>query len=189
MQVDHGFSQPLHNVCGGVARYPVLPCINTVPAHSRHSDESGCWEKRSALLSGDRDAVAFRERRLIASSGEYFSARSCGCTDKVKNYLMYGPGGGDMTVSDWHRYLGEQTVLGGRSVIEGGARQRISALTGMGRTIPRALTKGDYSVFDSWDDREIVRDAGVAAMESSNGLLPHPRRTSPGCNPLSWTRT
>ena len=30
MKVDHGFSQPLHGVGGGIDRYPVLPiCINT----------------------------------------------------------------------------------------------------------------------------------------------------------------
>jgi hypothetical protein len=71
-----------------------------------------------------------------------------------------------MTVADWHQYLGEQTVLGGRSVIEGRRTAKDFRINRQwDERFLGALTKGDYSVFDSWDEREIVRDAGVAAME------------------------
>ena len=86
--------------------------------------------------------------------------------DRVKEYLMYGGVRGAMTVNGWHKYLGEQTVLGGQSVIEG---RRTATDFRINREWDErfltAFTKGDYTVFDSWDSTEIVRDAGVAAME------------------------
>jgi hypothetical protein len=71
-----------------------------------------------------------------------------------------------MTVADWHQYLGEQTILGGRSVIEGWRTAKDFRINReWDERFLAAFTKGYYSAFDSWDPAEIVRDAGVAAME------------------------
>jgi 2,3-dihydroxyphenylpropionate 1,2-dioxygenase len=120
MRVDHGFSQPLHNVCGGVGRYPVLPiCINTTCSPlSPFRRIRLLGETVGAFIKGTGKRVAF-----LASGGlshhpaNIFPQDLEGAPDKVKHYLMYGGEAGDMTVADWHQYLGEQTVMGGRSVM------------------------------------------------------------------------
>jgi 2,3-dihydroxyphenylpropionate 1,2-dioxygenase len=169
MKVDHGFSQPLHNVCGGVGRYPVLPiCINTTCnplSPFRRIRLLGAAVGAFARHLGKR--VAF-----LASGGlshhpaNIFPQDLAGAPDDVKNYLMYGGASGQMTVTDWHEYLAEQTVLGGRSVIEGRRTANDFRINReWDERFLAAFTHGDYSVFDSWDPMEIVSDAGVAAME------------------------
>jgi 2,3-dihydroxyphenylpropionate 1,2-dioxygenase len=188
MKVDHGFSQPLHNVCGGVGRYPVLPiCINTTC--------NPLSPFRRVRLLGEAVGAFAREtgRRVafLASGGlshhpaNIFPQDLAGAPDKVKNYLMHGAEGGDMTVADWHEYLGEQTVLGGRSVIEG---RRTAKDFRINREWDErflcALTKGDYSVFDSWDETKIVREAGVAAMEIQQWIAAASAAQAAGVQPI-----
>ena len=169
MKVDHGFSQPLHNVGGGVARYPVLPvCINTTC--------NPISPFRRIRLLGEA-VGAFAQRlglrvSFMASGGlshhpaNIFPQDLAGAPERVKQYLMFGGEAGDMTVSDWHRYLGEQTVLGGQSVIEG---KRTATDFRINRawdeSFLNTFVAGDFTAFDSWNPADIVQRAGVAAME------------------------
>jgi 2,3-dihydroxyphenylpropionate 1,2-dioxygenase len=169
MRVDHGFSQPLHNVCGGVGRYPVLPiCINTTCNPLSPF-------RRVRLLGEAMGAFARQAGRrtaFLASGGlshhpaNIFPQDLAGAPDKVKNYLMYGGEGGEMSVAEWHKYLGEQTVLGARNVVEGRRSvQDFRINREWDERFLNALTEGNYAVFDTWDPATIVSEAGVAAME------------------------
>jgi 2,3-dihydroxyphenylpropionate 1,2-dioxygenase len=188
MKVDHGFSQPLHNVCGGVGRYPVLPvCINTTCNPLSPF-------KRIRLLGEAIGAFAGQTGRRIAflASGglshhpaNIFPQDLAGAPEKVKNYLMYGGAGGEMTVAGWHQYLGEQTVLGARSVVEG---RRSAGDFRINREwderFLNALSMGNYSVFDSWDPTTIVSEAGVAAMEIQQWIAAASAAQIAGVKPL-----
>ncbi len=169
MKVDHGFSQPLHNVCGGVGRYSVLPiCINTTCNPLSPF-------KRIRLLGEVIGAFATQlgmRVAFLASGGlshhpaNIFPQDLAGAPEKVKNYLLYGGESDEMTVTEWHKYLGEQTVMGARSVLEGRRTAKDFRINReWDERFLNALTKGNYSAFDGWNPTEIVRDAGVAAME------------------------
>jgi 2,3-dihydroxyphenylpropionate 1,2-dioxygenase len=169
MKVDHGFSQPLHNVCGGVGRYPVLPiCINTTCSPlSPFRRIRLLGEAIGAFAAQAGGRIAF-----LASGGlshhpaNIFPQDLTGAPDKVKNYLMYGGEAGEMTVAEWHKYLGEQTVLGARSVMQGRrSAQDFRINREWDERFLDALTEGNYPVFDKWDPAAIVAEAGVAAME------------------------
>lgn len=169
MKVDHGFSQPLHNLAGGVARYPVLPiCINTTCNPLSPF-------RRIRLLGEAVGAYAKRLNKRVAfmASGglshhpaNIFPQDLTDAPQHVKQYLMFGGDGGAMKMADWHEYLGEQTVLGGRSVIQG---KRTAKDFRINREWDERFLAGflsaDLSLFDSWSPTQIVQQAGVAAME------------------------
>lgn len=169
MKVDHGFSQPLHRVAGGISRYPVLPiCINTTCSPLSPF-------RRVRLLGEAVGAFAktMGKRVVFMASGglshhpaNIFPQDIAGANDRVKQYLMFGGTTGDMKVNDWHAYLGEQTVLGGQSVIEGRRTAKDFRINrAWDERFLNAFRAGDFTVFDSWNVSEIVEQAGVAAME------------------------
>jgi 2,3-dihydroxyphenylpropionate 1,2-dioxygenase len=188
MQVDHGFSQPLHEVGGGIDRYPVLPiCINTTCnplSPFRRIRLLGECVGRFCRQLGQR--VAF-----LASGGlshhpaNIFPQDLTEAPQSVKEYLMFGGRGGGMQVSDWHRHLGEQTVRGGRDVMEG---RRTAADFRINRDWDRrfldAFVSSDYSVFDDWKPREVVRDAGVAGMEIQQWIAAASAARAGGIGPI-----
>jgi 2,3-dihydroxyphenylpropionate 1,2-dioxygenase len=188
MQVDHGFSQPLHRVGGGVGRYPVLPiCINTTC--------SPLSPFRRIRLLGERVGEFARQlgKRVafLASGGlshhpaNIFPQDLAGAPQGVQEYLMFGGRNGGMQVSDWHRHLGEQTILGGRDVMEG---RRKAADFRINRAWDRrfldAFVGSEFAVFDGWDPVEIVRDAGVAAMEIQQWIAAACAARTAGVRPI-----
>jgi 2,3-dihydroxyphenylpropionate 1,2-dioxygenase len=188
MKVDHGFSQPLHNVVGGISRYPVLPiCINTTcnPVSPF---------RRIRLLGEAVGAFALQlDKRVmfLASGGlshhpaKLFPQDLGGAPEQVREYLLFGGHRGGMAVDDWHRYLGELTVLGGRSVMEG---LRTCADFRINREwddrFLKTLVAGDYTAFDDWNPVEIVRQAGVAAMEIQQWIAAASAAKVAGVSPI-----
>ncbi len=169
MKVDHGFSQPLHNVAGGLGRYPVVPiCINTTCKPTSPF--------RRVRLLGEAVGVFARNlgRRVafLASGGlshhpaNIFPQDLEGAPELLRDYLMFGGADGGMTVSQWHAYLGEQTIRGGQDVASGARALsdfRINAA--WDAHFLQLFSAADLTVFDAWRAEDVIREAGVAAME------------------------
>ncbi|MDE3114905.1 MAG: hypothetical protein KGL26_04810 [Pseudomonadota bacterium] len=188
MKVDHGFSQPLQSVAGGVGRYPVLPiCINTTCKPTSPF-------RRVRLLGeavGSFARTLNRRIAFLASGGlshhpaNIFPQDLDGALEQVRDYLMFGGADGGMNVEEWLKYLGEQTVRGGQSVISG-ARTiedfRINST--WDSAFLKLFTVGDFTVFDSWKAEDVIREAGVAAMEIQQWIAAASAAKAAGIGPI-----
>src|SRR5579872_281992 len=122
MLVDHGFSQPLHWLAGGVGRYPVLPILinTTCRPVSRFARIRQFGTAVGQFAQGLGKRVAF-----IASGGlshhpaNIFPQQLNDESAQIREYLTYGGMRGGMLIEDWLRYLGERTIIGGDWVARG----------------------------------------------------------------------
>ena len=167
--VDHGFSQPVHLLAGGLDRFAVLPIfINTTcwpPSSFRRIRHLGEAIGRFASKLGMR--ISF-----LGSGGlshhpvNIFPQRLEDASDAVREYLLFGGRRGGMNYIDWIRYLGEQTERGGNLVARGERTAEHCRLNPeWDRRFLNLMVAGDYSVFDSWTPEAVVREAGIAAIE------------------------
>ncbi len=189
MKVDHGFSQPLHNVAGGVGRYLVLPiCINTTCKPTSPF-------RRIRLLGEQVGAFAKTlDKRVafMASGGlshhpaNIFPQDLNGAPEEVKQYLMFGGVDGGMDVAGWHKYLGEKTALGGQSVISGTRTAKDFRINReWDEKFLKTFAAADFAAFDSWDAEDIVEQAGVAAMEIQQWIAAASAAKVAGVGPIA----
>ena len=169
MTVDHGFSQPLQLLAGGLDRYPTIPIfINTTcqPLSSfKRVRLLGELVGRFTLGLGIR--VAF-----IASGGlshhpaNIFPQDIAAAPLVLRDYLVHGGAKGGLDRDQWIAHLAERTELGGQMVMRGERTASDFRLNPeWDQNFLKVLAGGDYSAFDSWDPDWVIEQAGVAAME------------------------
>lgn len=169
LTVDHGFSQPLHLLAGAVDRYETLPVlINTT------CRPVSAFRRVRLLGEAIGRFVARLDKRVafIASGGlshhpaNIFPQEVGQTAPQLKQYLLYGGQRGGMDRGQWLDFLGERTVEGGRAVARGERTALDFRLNpDWDRRFLELFSTGDYAAFDAWDPAEVVREAGVAAME------------------------
>lgn len=169
MTVDHGFSQPLHRLAGSLDRYPVLPILINTTCRPLSSF-------RRIRLLGEavgRFAATLNKRVTFLASGglshhpaNIFPQELGDTAADLRDYLMYGGMRGGMDRDEWIDFLGERTVQGGEAVARGERSAADFRLNpDWDQNFLRLFAAGDYSVFDTWDPRDVAAQAGVAAME------------------------
>lgn len=169
MIVDHGFSQPLELLTGGLERYPVIPVfINTTcqPLSTfRRVRQLG--EAIGAFAAGLGVRVAF-----VASGGlshhpaNIFPQDIAAAPPELRDYLVHGGTRGGLDRDGWLKHLGERTVLGGEMVARGERTATDFRLNpDWDRQFLALLGDGDLAVFDDWSSDWVIDQAGVAAME------------------------
>lgn len=172
MRVDHGFSQPLVRLCGGLDRWPVIPIFIsafTAPfLPLSRSRELGTAVGRFIAASG--------KKVLIAGSGgvshhpiRYYPFPADAAPD-VYSWQRDGAAG-VMTPAEWFDRLDKLHHLGSQNIAEGkrtAAEMHLNAewdLDVLGR-----IDRGDLASMDDWDQMEIVNTAGVGALEMHNWI-------------------
>lgn len=171
MRVDHGFSQPLARLLGGIDRWPVVPIFIspfTPPLiayrRTRHFGEAV-----------GRFIGASGKRVLIMGSGgiSHHPARyyplAADADPAVYGWQLDGEAGGTMTAEQWFDRLhtmhhdGAQAVADGRRTVADMRLNREFDEDFLARIADARLDS-----MDDWDQQEIIASAGVGALEIHN---------------------
>lgn len=167
MEVDHGFSNVLHNMLGAIDAKPVVPIFVNALSNPRPTFKRcrrfGEAIGRFAASLGKR--VAFLgSGGLSHETGEVFPQVNETRDEATRDFLIHGGTKGALTRKQWRHNLNaglkEVNVL---------LEQRVP---GVGNVKPEwdrkfldTLTTQDIAAFDAWEDEEVFRSAGNGAGE------------------------
>ena len=169
MEVDHGFTQPLMRLVGGLDRYPVLPvfvsCIQPPFVPFARARALG-----AAL--GSYLATCGRQRILLVGTGGlgHNPRMLFPPIDEVgpewKPYHLYGTTQQEVTRQAWIDYEIEAHKVAAMFLADPNVPDDAFGLhPGWDRAFLDAYCGGDMSVFDWWQPVQVVEDGGIGAME------------------------
>jgi 2,3-dihydroxyphenylpropionate 1,2-dioxygenase len=168
MTVDHGFSQTMHRVLGGVDARPSIPVfINAIA-------EPYVPFRRSRLLGeaiGQFAAVNGGRVLFVASGGlshnptRYYPKYGSG-EPQVTEYQLQGGAGGGMTEQQWLQRL-DVMHREGAQMLASGERTRADLKLNpeLDRRFLEILTTGELERMDEWDPAWLVERAGIGSLE------------------------
>ena len=173
MRVDHGFSQPLNRLLGGIDRWPLIPIWTsafTRPFVSfRRSRLFGEAVGRFVASSGKR-VLILGSGGLSHHPAHYFPLRQ-DADPKVYAWQLDGEAGGTMTEEQWFNRLLTMHHQGAEAIVAGTRTIKDMRLNPeFDRTVLDYISSGDLSPMDNWDHTEIVAKAGVGALEIANWI-------------------
>lgn len=167
MEVDHGFSNVLHNTLGAIDAWPVVPIFINALSHPRPSF------RRCRRLGEAVGLFAARLGKRVAflgsgglshETGEVFPQVDETPDVATRDYLIHGGAKGELTREQW------------RSNLDAGLKEvnvlLMQHTPGVGNVKPEwdrkfldTLARQDIAAFDAWEDEEVFRAAGNGAGE------------------------
>jgi 2,3-dihydroxyphenylpropionate 1,2-dioxygenase len=169
MVVDHGFSQPLQEICGGVARYLVLPifvsCLQPPFVPLKRARALG------EAIAGFLSTLAF-DRVLIMGTGglSHDPSRLFPAIDDVSDewrpYHLLGTRQSEVPQARWIAYEIDAHHRGVEMMRRGefpAVALKISEP--WDRAFLNVLERGDLVGFDRWTPKQVIDGGGFGAME------------------------
>jgi 2,3-dihydroxyphenylpropionate 1,2-dioxygenase len=171
MRVDHGFSQPLTRLLGGIDRWPVIPIFTstfTPPLMTfRRSRLFGTEVGRFVAESGKR-VLILGSGGLSHHPARYFPAPADAPPD-VYAWQLDGEREGTFTQAEWLERLDDMHREGAAWIAAG---KRTPADMRLNRDfdedVLRRLSQRDLASMDHWDQTDLVERAGLGALEIHN---------------------
>lgn len=169
MDVDHGFTQALSRLCGGIDRYPVLPvfvsCIQPpfVPfararALGRAMGEYLAQVDASRVLVIGTGGLGHNPRMLFPPIDEV--------SDEWRPYHLYGRSQHDVSQQAWIDYEIEAHQVAAAFLADPSIPDEFFGLhEAWDRAFLDRYCGGDLAAFDGWVPDRVVDDAGIGAME------------------------
>lgn len=169
MEVDHGFTQALVRLTGGIAQYPVLPifvsCIQPpfVPfARARALGESiGRYVRRldyERVLVIGTGGLGHNPRVLFPPIDEV--------PEEWRPYHLHGRAQTDVSQQAWIDYEIDAHKVAAAFLADDSIPDEMFGLNdAWDRAFMADFCGGDMSRFDSWVPEKVVDEAGIGAME------------------------
>jgi len=169
MVVDHGFSQTIHNMCGGLAAKPTIPvfinCITEPFVPFRRSRMLGEAIGHYASASGKRvlflasGGMSHHPRRYYPELGE----------GPVEVNAWQRSGGDDdasLSHEEWIDRLEVMHYEGAEMIVRGERTARDMRLNeASDRKFLDVLTRNALDEFDHWEQKSLIEEAGIGSME------------------------
>lgn len=169
MDVDHGFTQALVKLTGGIDRFPVLPvfvsCIQ--PPFVPFARMRALGESMGRYLRGlDHERVL-----IIGTGGLGHNPRSLfPPIDEVKDewrpYHLFGKAQTQVPQQAWIDYEIEAHKVAAAFLADDSIPDEVFGLhDDWDRAFMARYCEGDMGSFDSWEPDTVVEDGGIGAME------------------------
>jgi 2,3-dihydroxyphenylpropionate 1,2-dioxygenase len=185
LEVDHGFSQPIHFLTGGLDRYPVIPIFTSIIAGPRpstaRSRELGEAVGRFLASSGRRVAVIGSGGLSHDPSPLFPDFAATG--EGVHQYQLHGPGSKDLSREAWLERVENLTLIGAKLYASGEAAS--PCRPDFDRRFLDTLSAGSLAEFDSWENAWIVEQGGLGAAEVHFWIAAAAASQALGCDPPS----
>ena len=168
MTVDHGFSQTMKNVLGGLDAYPCVPVFisaMTMPfLPFRRSRELGAAVGRYAATLGKR-VLFLASGGLSHHPARYYPAIGEG-SPEIEAWQMEGSAGGSFTDEAWFRNLFDMHFEGARMLADGRrTRDHVRLNPAIDGAFLDIVASGDLAPLDHWDIGALFETAGVGFTE------------------------
>lgn len=169
MEVDHGFTQALVKLTGGIDTYPVLPifvsCIQPpfVPFHRMRSLGESIGRYVSTL--------GYERVLIIGTGGLGHNPRSLfppidEVTDEWRPYHLYGNAQSEVSQESWINYEIEAHKVAAQFLADDSIPPHVFGLSDeWDKSFMSDFCTGNMSTFDNWNPDTVVEEAGIGAME------------------------
>ena len=168
MIVDHGFSQPMQKVLGGVETYPVVPVfINAMtPPYVPFKRSRLMGEAIGRFLAGlDKRVLILGSGGMSHNPTRYYPPIGEGPAD-VADYQLAGADGGALDTQAWLDRLETMHIEGAQMLVSGKRTKKDIRLNPeTDRRFLDLVTSGDLEAFDGWQPAELLETAGIGFLE------------------------
>ena len=170
MEVDHGFSQALKRLLGGVDRYPVLPifvsCIQ--PPFSPFARARALGEAVGAFCKGlDGRRVLFVGSGGLAHNPAALFPPIDQVQPEWRPYILHGKAQSETPQQAWIDYEIAAHQMGAQMLASDQVTPEMAGLNAAwDQAFLTAYCAGDFSVFDAWNPDDVMATAGIGAVET-----------------------
>ncbi|WP_322047950.1 hypothetical protein [Paraburkholderia sp. J67] len=169
MVVDHGFSQALHELAGGLAQYPVLPvfvsCLH--PPFVPFSRARVLGMAVAHYIAGlDLERVLILGTGGLSHDPAFLFPTLDAVSHEWKPYILSGSRQSEVSQQSWIDYEVAAHKQGARVLVdENIPLPALGIHEDWDGTFLDVLTRGALSAFDTWSPEALVAARGIGTME------------------------
>ena len=168
MMLDHGFSQPLARLVGGIGRYPLIPIFTSVFTRPLipygRSRRFGEAVGRYIASSGKR--VLIMAGGGISHEVDFIYPALGNATPEIYGWQLDGEAGGGMSAQEWFTRLDDIHHEAVAMIKDGRLTATELRLNSeFDQDFLNRLAAGDLESMDAWDQSEVVAKAGIGGLE------------------------
>lgn len=174
MEVDHGFSQALMRLMGGLDRYPVLPifvsCIQ--PPFSPFARARALGEAVGAFARTlDRQRILFVGTGGLAHNPAALFPPIDLVQPEWRPYILHGKAQSDAPQQAWIDYEIQAHRMGAQMLAADQVTPEMAGLKDdWDKAFLAAYCTNDLSGFDAWDPEQVMAEAGIGAVETQSWI-------------------